>query len=127
MANVETALTFPLTIPTGQLSTQQALGSPTNALQLLFQEGLVTVAEYIINEESSTDTDWDDRANAAQQIVINPIFFAMALGPLIAADPVTINGSSTDQQIVNRIWTIWHVLSYDAVAVMTARGALAAP
>lgn len=110
---IETALTCPLTVTDGNFVAQAAYSVDVTMLKR-FQMALCAAAEYIINQESTSDANYLGRAIMARVIASNVIFWASELAYVIALDPVTVNTSSTDQQILNRVWTIWHVISYKA-------------
>lgn len=79
--------------------------------------GLVMSAEYIVITESSGATDHADRAIFARQLGAGSGYWATAFAPLVCGDQSTINGSSTDQNIMDRIWTLFPVMSYLAVSI----------
>jgi hypothetical protein len=110
---IETATTCPLSVTNGDFATQAAHAVDATYLAR-FQMALAAAAEYIINQEVTSATDHLSRGVTARIIASNVIFWAQELAYLIALDPVTINATSTDQQILNRVWTAWPVFAYKA-------------
>jgi hypothetical protein len=110
---IETATTCPLSVTNGDFAAQAAHATDP-AYLARFQMALAAAAEYIINQEGTSTTDHLSRGITARIVASNVVFWAQEMAYLIAVDPVTINSSSTDQQILNRVWTIWPVVAYKA-------------
>ena len=113
---IETAMISPATTPDGTFAAQVKFAYAPDMLQR-FQMALAATAEYVINQESSADANYADRASFARHIAVNPAYWANQLSSLIAVDPASVTTTATDQMILNRIWTIWPVISYKASTV----------
>jgi hypothetical protein len=109
--SVESSVTSPLSIADGTFATQVELAFYTPFVQRV-QVALAATAEYIINEESSSDANYADRAAFARLVALNPSYWAQSLSWLIVADSADMSASCTDQAILNRIYTIWPIASY---------------
>lgn len=120
---VESPLTSPLSVTDGTFKTQLAVAFYEELTQRV-EIALAATAEYVINQESSSDTNYADRALFARMLASNPAYWAQALALLIAADSATISATCSDQAILNRIWTIYPVVAYKASTVLYASGGI---
>jgi hypothetical protein len=122
--SIETAATCPLSVTDGTFNAQMAVIGYTPTVTILgrFMMAIVAVAEYVVNTESSGDTNYADRAIFARFSGTNPVYWGANLAYQISLDGVTINSTSTDQQILNRVWTLWPAWSYKASTFAYAAG-----
>lgn len=118
--SVESSSSCPLTLTTGTLAAAYTLATTASFIQELTC-ALAGVAEYVVNQESSSDANYADRALVARLIADNPYYWANNLAYVVALDQADLSGDYTDQALINRVWTLWPVISYK-MSSFTATG-----
>lgn len=116
MSYIETSSTSPITLADGTFAAQVGLAFGVGFVQRLTL-ALASTAEYIVKIESSGDTNYADLALFARMAAASPQYWAQQMAWTVVMDS-TISATCTDQQLLDRVWTVWPVFSYKASTVL---------